>query len=236
MLALAAFIRQELRTQAPVFDVRLFVDNKLFAFSSFAALINYAATFAVTFLLSLYLQYIKGMSPQGAGTLLVVQPACMALFSPFAGKLSDRIEPRRIASAGMALTALGLVQLALLTMASSRIHVVTALLTLGIGFALFSSPNMNAIMGAVAKRHYGSASGTVSTMRLLGQMMSMAMATIVFALLLGDQQIVPQTFPAFMESVKICFSAFAAICFVGIFFSLFRGDLRQYAEPDRPTE
>jgi EmrB/QacA subfamily drug resistance transporter len=227
VIGLIAFIRHELRNRAPVFEVRLFTNNKLFAFSSFAALINYAATFAVTFLLSLYLQYIKGLPPQIAGTLLVVQPVCMALFSPFSGKLSDRIEPRRIASAGMALTTLGLVLLIGLSPDTSRFYVVMALFTLGVGFALFSSPNMNAIMGAVEKRYYGIASGTVATMRLLGQMMSMAVATIVFAILIGEQQIVPETFGAFLFSVKISFTIFAAVCFMGIFFSLFRGDLRR---------
>ncbi|MEK6193748.1 MAG: MFS transporter, partial [Deltaproteobacteria bacterium] len=100
LMLLVAFIWYELRLKHPVFEVRLFSSNKLFAFSSSAALIHYAATFAVTFLLSLYLQYIKGLSPQAAGTLLVVQPACMAVFSPLAGKISDRVDPGKIASVG----------------------------------------------------------------------------------------------------------------------------------------
>ncbi|MEJ2156187.1 MAG: MFS transporter [Desulfobacteraceae bacterium] len=110
---LALFVRFELRTSQPVFEVRLFSGNRMFAFSSLAALISYAATFAITFLLSLYLQYIKGFDPRTAGTILVAQPLVMAVFSPVAGRWSDRVEPRLIASAGMALTALGLVLFAL---------------------------------------------------------------------------------------------------------------------------
>ena len=63
-VALTAFVRFELRTPQPVFDVRLFIGNRLFAFSCLVVLINYAATFAITFLISLFLQYIKGLTPQ----------------------------------------------------------------------------------------------------------------------------------------------------------------------------
>ena len=107
IICMVAFIIRELKTRFPVFEVRLFSGNRLFAFSSIAALINYSATSAITFLLSLYLQYIQGMSPQYAGIILMVQPLLMAIFSPLSGKWSDRIEPRKIASSGMALTAIG---------------------------------------------------------------------------------------------------------------------------------
>ena len=106
LAGLALFIRLEMRVRYPVFEVRLFKHNKLFTFSSLAALINYSATFALTFLLSLYLQYIKNMAPQYAGSILIAQPIVMAFFSPLAGRLSDRIEPRLIASAGMMMTAM----------------------------------------------------------------------------------------------------------------------------------
>jgi len=89
----------------------------------------------------------------------------MAVFSPLAGKLSDRIEPRVIASLGMALTTLGLILLALITNHTTLLYIVISLMVLGFGFALFSSPNMNAIMSSVAKKYYGIASGSVGTMR-----------------------------------------------------------------------
>jgi MFS family permease len=227
LLFLYVFIRYELRLKYPVFEVRLFSANRMFAFSSTAALIHYAATFAVTFLLSLYLQYIKGMSPQSAGTLLVVQPVCMALFSPLAGKLSDRVEPWKIASAGMAMTAVGLAALVNVGSSSSLYTITGILILLGIGFALFSSPNMSAIMGAVATRHYGTASGTVATMRLVGQMTSMALVTVIFALMIGKTAIAPENYSRFLSSMHICLVIFASLCVVGIVFSLYRGVVRQ---------
>ena len=225
--ALMAFVRVELRTPQPVFDVRLFSGNKLFVYSCLAALINYAATFAVTFLVSLFLQYIKGLPPQAAGTILVAQPVVMAIFSPLAGRLSDRIEPRLISSAGMTLTVLGLLLFALVGTETSEYDIIATLLVLGFGFALFSSPNMNAIMGAVDKKFFGIASGTVAVMRVLGQMTSMAIAMVVFAAFMGREQITPSNYDLFLKSVKISFGIFAVLCTFGIFFSFSRGTLRK---------
>jgi len=225
-ITMVVFIRLELYTRQPVFEVRLFSGNKLFAFSSLAALINYAATFAVTFLLSLYLQYIKGLDPLTAGTILVAQPVVMALFSPLAGRLSDRIEPRLISSAGMTLTAMGLFLFSLVGTTTGIIYIIFTLVMLGFGFALFSSPNMNAIMGSVDKRFFGVASGTVATMRLLGQMTSMAIAMVIFTVFIGREQITPSNYEQFLKSVKVSFVIFTFLCVIGIFFSFTRGELR----------
>ena len=225
-IALVAFVRHELRVPFPVFEVRLFTGNRLFSFSSLAALINYSATSAITFLFSLYLQYIQDMSPQYAGAVLMIQPVLMAILSPVAGRLSDRIEPRKIASSGMALTALGVFLLAFIGMGTSKIYILCTLAILGIGFAMFSSPNMNAIMGAVVKRYLGIASGTVSTMRLLGQMISMAIAMVIFSLFLGKEAISPSNYGLFLKSVHVSFLIFTFLCIIGIFFSFWRGELR----------
>jgi len=225
-MALAGFVKWERRVRCPVLEVSLFIESRTFSFSCLAALINYSATFAVAFLLSLYLQYIKGLAPQDAGVVLIAQPIVMAVFSPLAGRLSDKIEPRVIASLGMALTTLGLVLLALVDNQTTLVFVVVSLVVLGFGFALFSSPNMNAIMSSVAKKYYGIASGSVGTMRLLGQMLSMGIATLVIALMIGRARITPDLYPALISSVRISFVIFACLCAAGTFFSLYRGDLR----------
>ncbi|MEW6265229.1 MAG: MFS transporter [Thermodesulfobacteriota bacterium] len=225
LAGLAVFVLVEARQAHPVLEISLFRHNQTFVFSGLAALINYAATFAVTFLVSLYLQYIKGLSPQQAGLILIAQPIMQALFSPLAGRLSDRIEPRILASVGMAVTALGLFQLVLLKPAMSVVYIAAILLLLGFGFALFSSPNMSAIMGSVQKKHYGLASGVVATMRLLGQMLSMTVTTVVFAVFLGREAITPATFAAFLRSTQTILVIFTLFCLTGIFFSLIRGRL-----------
>jgi EmrB/QacA subfamily drug resistance transporter len=225
-IALALFIFWELRAEFPVLDIRLFTMNRAFAFSSLAALINYSATFAVTFILSLYLQYIKGFDPSAAGLVLIVQPLTMAVFSPIAGKLSDRIEPQKIASAGMGVTAAGLLGLSFLSFQTSLMYIVADLLIIGFGFGLFSSPNMNAIMSSVEKKSYGIASGVVGSMRMLGQMFSMGIATLAFSLTMGRTPITPKLYPAFLASVDAVFTVCAVLCILGIFASLARGKIR----------
>ncbi|RPI40584.1 MAG: MFS transporter [Methanoregulaceae archaeon] len=231
---LAVFISRELRISEPLWNIRLFVKNRVFLFSNMAALINYGATFAVTFFLSLYLQYIKGFSPEYAGMILVVQPVVMALVSPAAGRISDRIEPGKIASAGMAMTALGLVLLTLIGSDTSLLMVVGILVILGIGLGLFSSPNTNAIMGSVERTSYGVASGTLGTMRLGGQMLSMGIAMMVLAIFVGNVQITPALYPAFLEGMKISMVISAVMCIAGIFFSLVRyGKMNTAGTPEQ---
>jgi MFS family permease len=104
--------------------------------------------------------------------------------------------------------------------------IIANLILLGLGFGLFSSPNMNAIMSSVEKRFYGTASGTLATMRLTGQMLSLGIAMLIFAIYIGRVQITPEHYPLFLKSAKVAFVVFAALCFGGIFASLARGKVR----------
>ena len=222
---LIIFVKHQMSVKNPVFEVRIFSKNRTFTFSSTAALINYGATFAITFLLSLYLQYIKGMTPHMAGLIMITQPIIQAIFSPLSGKLSDRFEPGLLASAGMTLTVTGLAMLIFINGTTSEIYIIFTLIILGMGFGLFSSPNMNAIMSSVDKEYYSIASGVVATMRVLGQMTSMAVATVVFAVFIGEVKIEPQMYPMFLKSIQLCFIIFVFLCTVGIYFSWTRGKI-----------
>jgi EmrB/QacA subfamily drug resistance transporter len=226
VLGVFLFVKWETKTTSPVMNIDLFKKNKVFAFSNLAALINYSATFAVGFLMSLYLQFVKGLHPQEAGVILVSQPIMQAIFSPLAGRLSDRIEPRIFASVGMGLTALGLLLLTLLDQKTTTPFIMGSLILLGLGFALFSSPNTNAVMGSVEGKFYGVASGTLGTMRATGMMFSMGMVMLIFALYIGPNQITPPYYPLFIKSLKTAFIIFTALCVAGIFASLSRGRVR----------
>jgi MFS family permease len=228
-MGLLLFVGWEARAANPVLHVGLFRNNAAFTFSNLAALINYSATSASGFLLSLYLQHIKGLSPQEAGLILIAQPAVMALLSPLAGRLSDRIASRTLASAGMTLTTLALVPFIFLNAETPFWAIILYLVILGCGFGLFSSPNVNAIMSAVERRSYGVASATLGTMRLIGQTLSMGIATLIFALYLGQAAITPEVYPQFLASLKPAFAVFAALCFAGVFASLARGNTQHSA-------
>jgi predicted MFS family arabinose efflux permease len=220
------FIRWELNVAYPVFDIKLFKTNRVFAFSCLAALINYSSTFALTFLMSLYLQDIKALSPKFAGLVLISQPVIMASFSPIAGRLSDHIEPRIVATLGMILSTIGLFLLTFLDQGTSLGYIILCLIVLGFGFAFFSSPNTNAIMSSVENRFYGIASGAIGTMRSLGQMLSMGIATVIFSIFIGRTQITEEQYPYLMKSIVVAFIIFALISFGGIFASMVRGKLR----------
>ncbi|MGQ9471919.1 MAG: MFS transporter [Candidatus Aminicenantales bacterium] len=223
ILGLLVFVWWEARAVFPVLNIKLFAQNRLFAFSNLAALIHYSATAAVSLLLSLYLQYIKGLSPRRAGLVLVAQPLLMAIFSPFAGRASDKREPQVVASVGMALSSLGLFGLIFLKNNTSLGMIVASLCFLGFGFALFSSPNANAIMGSVESKFYGIASSTLATMRLTGQMLSLGTTLILFSIFIGPNQIAPALYPAFLRSSRAGFIIFAALCGLGVAASLARG-------------
>jgi EmrB/QacA subfamily drug resistance transporter len=224
---LIGFLQWELNTTHPVWNFRVFRGNTGFLFSNASAFINYSATFGVTFLLSLYLQFVRGLDPQQAGTVLVAQPVIMALFSPVAGRLSDRIEPRIIASLGMAVSSLALGFFALLDNATAQWQIVGGLMMLGLGFALFSSPNTNAVMSSVEKVHYGIASATLGTMRLIGQMFSLGIVMLLFAVIMGPVHISAETQGMFLKSVRLAFLLFAVLCAAGVPASLARGRVKR---------
>ncbi len=210
------------RTESPVLDVRLFLNNLKFSLSNLSALINYAATYALSFLLSLYLQVIKGFTPQVAGTILMAQPVVQALLSPLAGWLSDRIDPSKVASVGIALNAIGLFVLSTINVETEIISIVMILILMGIGFALFSSPNTNVIMSSVGRELFGVASATLSTMRTLGQTFSIALATLVLSVFVGSEILRPRSLGDFIVGIHVAFLMFGVLCALGVFTSLSR--------------
>jgi EmrB/QacA subfamily drug resistance transporter len=228
-VALVGFALRQARVSYPVLDVALFRGNPTFAFSNLAALINYAATFALTFLLSLFLQYVKGLTPQAAGMLMLSQPVVMAVTSPFAGRLSDRVQPRIVATTGMALSTAGLIALSFIGAGAPLALIVCILMVCGLGFGLFSSPNTSAIMGSVERKHYAVASATTGVMRLIGQMLSMGIAALIIAMRVGEVEITPAQHPAFLAAFRIGFLVFSALCIAGMFASFARGNVKREA-------
>ena len=221
VVGLIAFVFWETRTQSPVLDINLFRKNRVFMLSCVATFLNYIAAYSSVFLLSLYLQYIKGFNPQDAGLIMVIQPVVQTICSPFAGKLSDRVPPRIVASVGMACTVIALIIFIFLGEETGMVQIIAGLIMLGLGFAIFVSPNMNAVMGSVEEKLYGVASGATATMRQLGMVFSMGVVMILFTLYIGGVQITPEYYDSFLLSVKTAFTISAILCFFGIFASVY---------------
>jgi EmrB/QacA subfamily drug resistance transporter len=228
IVLMAVFFWWELRHDNPVLKVGIFRKNTVFMFSNLAALINYCAIGAVPFMLSLYLQKIYGLDALTTGLIMIVQTLLMVVFSPMTGKLSDRIEPRIVASAGLAICAIGLVLFALISPGTPLWLVVMGLIFLGIGVAFFVSPNTNAIMSSVAKSDYAVASSMVSTMRMIGGILGLGITNLIFTYFMGHTEI-PATGPydLLMKSIQVAFAAMAVLCIIGLGISLARGNLRK---------
>lgn len=227
IVVMGIFYLIELKTPEPILNASLFRSNRTFTFSNLAALINYSATYAISFLMSFYLQSVKMLTPEAAGTILITQPVLQALFSPVAGRISDRTEPRFVASSGMLLLTIGLVIFCFLNKETGYFLILANLAMMGFGFALFSSPNVNAVMSSVERNNYGIASSTLASMRLIGQMLSMGIVIIIFSLFLGGEKISSANQEAFLSSLRTAFILFTILCFAGIFASLARGRIHK---------
>jgi MFS family permease len=218
------FFFKSLKSENPIIDMHLFFDSRSFSFSSLAAYISYLSSFSIAFLMSLYLQYAKGMSPSQAGLYLMAQPVIQAALTPISGKLSDSMAPWRLASKGLAVILIAILIFALtLSKTTPDVILIVTMAMTGCGFAFFSAPNTNAIMSAVPPRRLGQASGVITVTRLCGQISSMALTTLVFGLVIGSGAITPEKYPAFINASRICFWIFAPICLTGIIASLAGG-------------
>jgi EmrB/QacA subfamily drug resistance transporter len=228
---MALFVWWETRARSPIIEVSLFRHNRVFAFSNLAALISYASVWAMSFLMSLYLQYIKGLNAQTAGLVLVVGVAFQALFSLPSGRLSDRVQPRWVASGGMALCTIGLVIFSFLMSDTPYWYIFMGLILLGLGYAFFSTPNQSSIMGSVDRRYVGIAGASVGTMRVVGQAISISLATMVLGIIVGQHEIRPADYPHLLTAIRVSFGMMAVLCVVGIAASLARGSMPPQKAP-----
>ena len=216
------FMIHELKTTKPIIKMSLFIGNTSFLLSNLAALFNYGATFAVGYLMSIYLQLIMGFDSQIAGIILITQPLIMALISPFAGRASDKVSPFKLASFGMALCAVTLFSYTFLGTEGHLVHIMINLLVVGIGFGVFSSPNTNAVMSCVHPQDYSVASSILATMRSLGHTSSMAIITLIMSTNLGNLTFAEAAPEQLVSTMHTCFIVFSIICVVGVFISLQR--------------
>ncbi len=133
--------------------------------------------------------------------------------------LSDRMEPRWLASSGMAVTALCLLALGFINPHTNIITLVAILLIIGTGFSFFVAPNKNAIMSSIPAGQYGLASGVMATGRILGISLSLATTTM----LLNRSGTGVASTLQFMYGFQQCFVTFALLAAIGIACSLARG-------------
>ncbi len=221
IIGLSLFYLVEKRVEYPLIDLDLF-KSKTFTFGNITAFINYGAFVSVAFILSLYLQYLKGYSPLTAGLIVSIQSIMMVIVSPFAGRLSDKIDPASISTVGMVLTTIGVALMTLINFENAQYLGIISLIIFGAGIGLFYSSNTKLVISAVDKRYFGVASATLSNFRSLGQIFGMGIVMLIISALLGNMQIMPSTYPELITSLRISLVAIAVFSAMGIFTSIFK--------------
>ncbi len=225
LIGLGIFTFIEWRVAFPLLDLRLLIGNLPFTFSNMATFLNYSAASSFSFFFSLYLQYVKDLSPQQAGIFLIVQPIVQAVLAPIAGRLSDAFPPSRIATIGMAFCTIGLVAAALINPATSFAYIIFVMILLGMSLGLFSTPNMTAIMNSVGAKHQGTAASLVSTMRTTGMLFSTTAIAVILSIYMGDQAVTHDNIPQFVDSMQTSLFLFSALSLLGTIFSMAKGRL-----------
>lgn len=225
------FMWYERKVAEPVLHVDMFFKNKRFARSSNTALLNYGCTYGAVYMVSLYLQSVGELSAVEAGFIIFFQPLIQAVMTPIAGKLSDHFDPRYLVTFGMALSAIGVILLAGLGLTSAVSYIAITQVFIGLGSALFSAPNTNAIMSAVPQKEYSSASSIVAVMRQLGMILSMAICMAAISIFVGGLNMLgPDMYPQFVQALQVSMLVCSGLAVIGIFFSWFRGKAPEGAD------
>lgn len=223
VVVMVGFVIVEMRTKEPVMKVRMF-GNTRFTRSLLALFFNYAASYSISFFLSLYFQSIGAMTATQAGMVLMVQPVIQVLFTLMVGKIVDRLDYRILPTLGMAILSIGIAMMLALGEDVNLPYAVLCLAINGIGFGLFSSPNTTATMSYVEHHEYSAASALISTMRQIGMMFSMGIATCMIAIFMGSTAtLAPENYSAFIKIMDYTWYICLGFSVVGMLFSVFRG-------------
>jgi MFS family permease len=222
ILGISLFIFIDNRSDSPLISLNIFKKRQT-SFTALSMLLLNTAISAMATFLSLYLQFLRGLEPYSAAFILAVQPLMVALLSPLVGRASDKMDNRFLPVLGLIFITLGLLALAFLGQKTSLLVPILALLVIGAGQALFSSPTTRTFMGSVDSKIYGAASSVFSTTIYLGQTLSLGILLLIFSLYLGKVDINPSNYSIFLESLQTAFLIFTVISGVSILSSLLVG-------------
>jgi Na+/melibiose symporter-like transporter len=189
LLLLYAFVRHSLKAAYPLVNFTLVVQNFIYSRALLASVFMYSGNYGLVFLMGLFLQYNRGLTPTQAGQLLMLQAIVMALFAPLAGRLSDRWGSRLLATGGCLVIGLGQSVLMFVDSAMPILLIGGALMIIGLGHGLFSTPNNSSALGTIPESRLGIASALLNQSRLMGQLLGTAIVSFLMALIIGNHVI-----------------------------------------------
>jgi EmrB/QacA subfamily drug resistance transporter len=179
VIALALFVFVELRSRLPILSFSLF-RNRLFTASIFSLFFITSTQSAISFLMPFYLQNILHFSPSQMGWIIVANSVVIVMVAPIAGWLSDRLGSRLLCTVGSVVIVIGQFFIASLGLNSSIPRIIFPLVLIGLGWAVFNSPNQSAILGSVPRDKVGTASGMNTTAARTGGAMGVALSATLF--------------------------------------------------------
>jgi MFS family permease len=228
----AAFLLLQRRIARPLLDLADLAGNAVLRNALLIQLLIYMNAFCTAFMLSIYLQVSLGRSARVTGQLLAVGSILMAVLAPFAGRLADRLRPSGIASAGVACIWISAMLALRLDLQSGLGYVVAILAVQGVGFALFSSPNLTIIMNSVGASALSMASALAAQSRSLGMISGMLMTSLLISLNIGNDPVAEH--PAlFAETMAAAFRVLAVLSGIAFAVSLIRSGGRPGEAPGR---
>ncbi|MDV0447101.1 Multidrug resistance protein Stp [Methanosarcinaceae archaeon Ag5] len=230
IIMIPAFIYYEKRQKYPAMNVKLFSSNKVFAWSNYAVVFIFTATYALSFFLSLYLQSIGNLTSQEAGFIMLSIPAVQIVISPLIGKISKRISQKNITIMGTVLTIIGLICLTTISETTSLALIIIYGILIGAGTIFFILPNTNTLMSSVSAKDYSNVSAITGVFRQSGMVLSMVIAMANIAIFFGTTNtLTPDTYPEFLTAMHVTF-------IVGIVFAVIAGLLIIFRDREEKKE
>ncbi|WP_405304750.1 MFS transporter [Methanobrevibacter sp.] len=219
IIILVIYFSYELKQKSPVFDVDLF-RTKAFTAYNLAGMFGYFAAMVFTTLINYHFQYVKGFNPELTGFILIVSPIVMSITAPYAGKLSDKMHPQKIATVGMVITTFSMIILSFLDKNTPLYIIILAMALQAFGTGLFSSPNLNAVMSSVDEKDAAYASAGQLATRAIGQSMSLGLLTLVFSWIMGNLELSSIYSNMIVQSSQIIFAVCSIACVFAIITSI----------------
>ena len=239
VLLTAVFIRWELRTPAPMLELRLFA-NRIFGLGIAAAWLSFFGSSAARFMMPFYLQRVLGYAPEQVGLMMIPAALCMVVLGPLSGRLSDRFGWQWFTIGGLSLTASGALVLAFALREQSPLWlVIGSLMMQSSGTGLFNSPNSSSIISVVDRSRYGVVSALTQLVRNSANVVSVAVSTMIVVTTMAAygvepslEAVNPAVATAFVAGLRWAFLALGAGMALGVVISAYRAlGARRSARP-----
>ncbi len=211
LVMLAAFLQVQKRAASPLVDLQMLAEAPVLSRALGVQYLTYAGAFGTSFLFSIHLQEAFGWTASAAGKLLMISPVLMALLAPACGRLADRLRPQMLAAFGVLAIVAGTAAAVFVDGDGPLALVVASLALHGVGFALFSTPNMTLIMGTAPRGRTAIAAAVAAQMRTLGMVTSMTIITVMLALMLGTEGLGEASLPGFLRAMRLALGAISVL-------------------------